>query len=240
MDNSVYIALSRQMTQFRDLDVTANNIANSNTVGFQAEKTMFTDFLVEDGNRRDMAFSQDIASYHNLEQGTMNVTGNALDVAIQGEGYFSLATPEGVRYTRAGNFQIDPNGTLMSAEGFPVLDDGGQRIQFEERDVDILIGENGRITVNGQERGQIGVVEFNNRQELKRTYSTMFDANGQNPQIAVRSRVLQGTLENSNVKPVTELVRLTELSRSTGSTAKFIEVMYDLQRKASSTWAKQQ
>lgn len=240
MDNSVYIALSRQMTLFRNLDVTANNIANADTTGFQSEKTMFTDYLVDDGNRRDMAFAQDIATYHNLDQGALNTTGNQLDVAIQGEGYFVLETAAGERYTRAGNFQIDPEGTLISVDGYPVLDDAGQRIEFEEEDVVIKIGENGIVTVEGEERGQIGLVEFANRQELKRMNSTMFEANGQDPQLAVQSRILQGTLERSNVQPVTELVRLTELSRSTGSTAKFIEVMYDLQRKASNTWTKQQ
>lgn len=240
MDNSVYIALSRQMTLFRNLDVTANNIANADTSGFQSEKTMFTDFLVEDGNNRDMAFSQDIATYHNLEQGALNSTGNTLDVAIQGEGYFIVETPAGPRYTRAGAFQTDPAGTLISPDGFPVLDDAGQRIQFENQDIDIKIGENGIVTVEGEGRGQIGLVEFPNRQALVRMNSTLFEAGGQEPELAVNSRIVQGAIEKSNVQPVTELVRLTELSRSTGNTAKFIEVMYDLQRKAANTWAKQQ
>lgn len=240
MDNSVYIALSRQMTLFRDLDVTANNIANADTAGYQSEKTMFTDYLVNDGNRRKMAFSQDIATYHNLDQGSMNVTGNTLDLAIQGDGYFVVETPGGERYTRAGNFQIDPEGTLITPSGYPVLDDAGQRIQFEAEDVDIKIGENGIIMAEGEQRATLGFVEFPNRQEMRRSASTLFESGDQEPEIAVRSRILQGTLEKSNVQPVTELVRLTELSRSTGNSAKFIEVMYDLQRKASNTWTKQQ
>ncbi len=240
MDNSVYVALSRQMTLFRDLSVTANNIANADTTGFQSEKTMFTDFIVPDGNNRDISFAQDIATYHNLEQGALNSTGNTLDVAIEGEGYFAVETPAGERYTRAGSFHTDPAGTLMTPDGFPVLDDTGQRIQLEPQDTDIRIGENGVIVAGGEQRGQIGIVEFGNRQDLKHMYSTLYEANGQEPQLATESRLVQGALEKSNVKAVTELVRLTELSRSTGGTAKFIEVIYDLQRKASSTWTSQQ
>lgn len=239
MDNSIYVALSRQTTLFRDMDVTANNIANSATTGYQAEKTMFTDYLTNDGNHNKIAFSQDIATYHDLRQGSLNVTGNDLDVAIQGDGFFVVETPGGERYTRAGNFQVDGQGFLVSFDGYPVLDDAGQRLQFEPQDREIRIGENGALFVNGEERGTIGVVEFANRQNLKRVSSTLFETEDE-PLLAEKSRVLAGTLEKSNVQPVTELVRLTELSRGTSNTAKFIEVMYDLQRKASNTWTQQQ
>ncbi len=240
MDNSIYVALSRQMALFRDLDVTSNNIANAATTGYQAEKTMFTDYLTDGGNGQKIAFAQDIATYHDTRQGGMEVTGNELDVAIQGPGYFIVETAAGERYTRSGNFQIDPEGVLVSSDGYPVLDDAGQRIQLDEQDTDVRIGENGSIVAQGQERGILGLVEFQNQQKLNRMESTLWDANGQNAQIAEKSRVLQGTLERSNVQAVNELVRLTELSRNTGSTAKFIEVMYDLQRKSSTNWTKQQ
>ena len=239
MDNSIYVALSRQVTQFRDLNVTANNIANAATTGYQAEHTMFTDYLTDDGNYEDVAFTQDIATYHDLRQGTMQVTGNDLDVAIQGDGYFVVETEAGERYTRAGNFQMDAQGFMVTVEGYPVLDDAGQRIQFDPTDRNISIGENGSLAVNGEERGILGVVEFPNRQDLKRMNSTLFESEVP-PQQAENSRVLHGTLEKSNVSAVHELVKLTELSRSTGSTSKFIEVVYELQRKAGQTWTAQQ
>lgn len=240
MDNSVYIALSRQTALFRDIAVTANNVANAATTGYQAEQTLFSDYLVDDGNRRKMAFTQDIATYHDFRQGAMQVTGNSLDVAIQGSGFFTVETPAGERYTRAGSFQQDGQGFLITSEGYPVLDQGGQRIQFQPEDRDIRIGENGSMVIDGEERAVLGVVEFANPQLLQRMSGTMYEAiPGQAPQEAVESRVLYGTLEKSNVSPVTELVRLTELSRGAGSTAKFIEVMYDLQRKASNTFTKQ-
>ncbi len=238
MDNSLYVALSRQTTLFRDMAITANNIANASTTGFQAEKTMFTEYLTDDGNHEKVSYSQDIASYHELKQGSMDVTGNDLDVAIQGEGYFVVETAGGERYTRAGSFQLDAEGTLVTPAGFPVLDDAGQRIQFAPEDRQIIIGENGSIQVDGDERGILGLVEFPNRQLLTRMDSTTYESEVP-PQLAENSRILQGTLESSNVSAVHELVRLTELSRSTGSTAKFIETVYDLQRKAGQTWTSQ-
>ncbi len=238
MDNSIYVALSRQMTLFRDMDVTANNIANIDTTGYQTEKTMFTDYLVDDGNREDIAFAQDIATYHDLSQGRMNATGNDLDLAIMGDGYFTVETAAGERYTRAGNFQIDAAGVLVTVDGYPVLDDAGERIEFAPEARDIRVGENGSLVVNGEEQAILGLVEFPNRQDLTRMHSTLFESDVP-PVLANNSRILQGTLEKSNVEPVIELVRLTELSRSTGNTAQFIEVMYDLQRKSSNIWTEQ-
>lgn len=240
MDNSVYIMLSRQTAMFRKMDVVANNIANVNTAGFQAEKMMFTDYLVDDGNRNNMAFTQDIASYHEEAQGAMQVTGNTLDLAISGEGYFTIEMPGGNRaYTRAGNFQIDGNGIMVTSDGLPVLDDGGQRIQIEPEDRDISIGENGLMIVNGQERAQIGMVEFENVQNLQHISGAMMVVEDQAPLAAVNSRMMQGVLEDSNVIAVQEIVEMTKTSRGVSNTAKFIEVIYDLQRKAHNVYTQE-
>src|SRR5689334_8850044 len=110
MDNGLYVAIQRQLALFRDMDVTANNIANANTVGFNSEHMLFNEYLVKDINQKvqnPMAFPNDVATYRDTQTGTMQVTGNALDIAINGKAYFAVETPLGIRYTRAGNFQID-------------------------------------------------------------------------------------------------------------------------------------
>lgn len=242
MDNSIYITLSKQLAAFRDLEVTANNIANADTVGYNGEKMMFTNYLVNDGNFHKMAFVQDISTYRNLEQGNLQVTGNTFDLAISGPGYFSINTPLGKRYTKAGNFTLKEDGQLVTMTGNPVLDQTGQPIFFEITDTDVKVGENGLITARTQqgtqvERGNVGIFEFADEQRMERLGSQLFKTD-QPPQEPTRARMLQGALEKSNVSPVTELIRSTELSRSTGSTAKFIEVMYDLQRKTSNSYAR--
>jgi flagellar basal-body rod protein FlgF len=240
MDNSIYIALSRQIGLFRDLNVTANNLANVNTTGYQSEKLMFTDYLVDDGKHHKMAFTQDLSSYRDTNPGSMRVTENALDMAIRGEGYFTVRTPQGDRYTRAGNFQLDGEGVMITAEGYPVLDAGGQEIQFDDTDREIRVLQTGAIVVDGEERAILGVVKFAKDQELEREGSTFYSSKQQpEPADPEEMQVLHGVIENSNVSPVLELVKLTELSRSTGSTAKMIETLYDLERKTSNTWTQQ-
>lgn len=239
MDNGIYIALSRQMALFRDMEMTANNIANADTAGYNAEKLMFDDFLVKGGEGPKMAFTNDISSYRDLQEGPMKITGNPLDVAISGDGYFVVQTQLGERYTRAGNFQIDTDGTMVTPQGYPVLNAGGQPIVFEPEDTEITIGEAGNIMVNGQERGFLDIVEFDNPQAMERVGSTMFKTDAQ-PQAAENSRVLHGVLEGSNVKPVLELTRMIQVSRGTASTAKLIEAQYELERKTSNTWARQE
>jgi flagellar basal-body rod protein FlgF len=241
MDNSIYITLSREMALFRDMDVTANNIANANTTGYNAEHTLFNSYLTKDINQRKtnpMAFAYDISTYRDTESGSLKTTGNELDVAIKGNAYFSVETPLGQRYTRAGNFQLDNEGTLITADGYAVLDSSGQHIQFPEDTVKIEIGEAGNIKVNNEEFANLGVMEFENEQLLQRLNGALFSSDDV-PTQSETARVMQGTLESSNVQPITEMTHMIEISRGVGNTAKFIEVVYELQRKAANIWAQQ-
>lgn len=242
MDNSIYIALSKQLAQFRDMSVTANNIANADTPGYNAEKIMFTNYLVDDGNKQKMAFAQDIASYRDTTGGPLQVTGNTFDLAINGPGYFSVETALGTRYTKAGNFTLGVDGMLMTHNGNPVLDVDGQRMFFEDTDRDVTVGENGVVTAKTpagaiEERGQIALSEFQDEQKMERLNSQLYKTD-QQPLEPVSARILQGALEKSNVTAVSELIRSVELSRSVAGTAKFIEVVYDLERKVSNAYTK--
>ncbi len=237
MDNGVYVALSRQTGLFRQMNVIANNMANVNTTGFQAERVMFDDYLVDDGNREDIAFAQDVSSYRSQSQGPINTTGNPLDVAINGKGFFVVETAQGERYTRAGNFSLDAEGTLITPEGFPILDDGGQPINFGSQDREIRIGENGVLVVDGQERGALGLVEFENPQEMKQIGYTMYQTD-QEPLPPVETRLVHGAVEASNVSAVKEMIDMTMVGRRTSGTAKYIEVIYDLQRRAHDAYSR--
>lgn len=239
MDNGIYIALSRQMALFRDMEATSNNIANVNTTGYKAEKLIFNDYLVRDSERLNskMAFTRDPSSYLDTREGNMKTTGNTFDLAISGPGYFQIETPLGARYTRAGNFAINGEGTLVTMEGHPVMSPDGGLIAVPDNVTDISINGAGEVTANGEELGVIGVFEFENQQELERVGSTMFKS-AQEPDPAVQSKVMQGVLETSNINGVSELVRVMQVSKSVASTAKYVEVMYDLQRKTSNTYGR--
>jgi flagellar basal-body rod protein FlgF len=241
MDNSVYIALSRQLAEFRDMAITSNNLANANTIGYDSEHVKFSSYVMRDinkGDRNPMAFADDITSYVNTSMGPLQTTGNDLDLAIQGDGYFTVETPLGIRYTRSGNFQIAGDGTIVTPDGYPVLNAGGQRIVLPEDIRVIEVGEAGNMKVDGEDFGILGIAQFPNPQLLERLGSNLFKSDVL-PQQATDTRVLQGTLEGSNVQPILEMTHMLDVSRSVEATAKFIEIVYDLERKTSNTWAQQ-
>lgn len=240
MDTSIYIALSKEIGIFRDMEVTANNIANVNTTGYREEKLLFEDFLVS-ANKQEgkAAFANDVATFRNTQQGTLQATNAPLDAAISGEGYFVVQTPLGPRYTRNGSFKIGPDGTLVTAQGHAVLDDGDQPILFDDADREIQFRENGAINVDGAERAVIQVVQFANPQMLRGVGEGMYAAEATpEPGAEGSFRVLGGVLERSNVNPFTALTHMLHVSRSITNVTNFINTMYTLERKASDTLVK--
>jgi len=239
LDNSVYSALSKQVGQFREMDVISNNIANSNTTAYRGENLPFRSHLEFQGKNRDkLAMAQDYATYTDTSVGSAKVTGNQLDFMINGEGYFAVETPAGTRYTRSGNFQVDASGTLVTADGYPVIS-GGDKIQFQENDTIVEMRGDGTLIANGEERGQLQVVTFPSDQLMERVGNNMYNTN-QPPTVKDKPQLAQGVLEASNVKPIIEMTRMMKLSRSVDLTSQMIEDSYELQRHAMSTLSKKQ
>lgn len=236
MDNSIYIALSYQLTRFRDLEVTANNIANMNTPGYSGEKLSFSEHLERDVEEQN-SYVNDPISYRDTTRGPFRTTENPLDLAISGNAYFQVQTPLGIRYTKAGNFQINEAGNIVTAEGHAVLGAGGGEITLPANTTTIVINGAGEVSADGEIAGQIGMMEFANEQAMKRAGSTLFTAE-ETPQPSITARMVQGAIESSNVSGVTELTRIIELQRSVTSSARFIETMYDLQRRASQVYTR--
>lgn len=241
MDNSIYITLTRQLALFRDLEATANNVANTNTTGFNAEHVLFSSYMAQDANQGDtnpMSFGYDVSTYRDASEGELKATGNDLDVAIEGNGYFVVQTPLGLRYTRAGNFRVDPDGTLVTVDGYPVMDPGNKPIVFGEDAHTIKIGEAGNIAVNGADYDILNVVQFENPKVLERLNGSLFKSNV-TPHPAESARVVQGMLEGSNVQPVKELTHMVTVQHDVTDTAQLIGVVYDMERKAADAWAQQ-
>ena len=155
MDNAQLIGLSRQVALARNLEVVANNIANVNTTGFKGDSAIFEEFLslparesqTTGGIELPLSFVQDRGVWHDFAQGAMQSTGNPLDVAIGGEGFLVVQSPDGERYTRNGALQIAANGQLVTNDGMPVLGENGP-ITFQPTDRNIAISKDGRVTVN--------------------------------------------------------------------------------------------
>jgi flagellar basal-body rod protein FlgF len=240
METPIYIALSRQMVLRAQMDVVANNIANANTSGFKAEMMLMSEVDMPAEPGVDLSYVQDFATARDFSPGTLRPTGNDLDVAIQGNGFFAVQTPQGVRYTRLGRFQLDANGTLVTSHGYPVLA-GGSPVTLNPDDGPVNIAEDGSISTdlarNGQMMSAVGkldVVDFANRDALTPVDDTMFDA-GTQPPTAATGKLAQRMLEDSNVNPIVEMTNMIEVTRNYQSVQRFIDAEHERQRRAISS-----
>jgi len=245
MENTLLVALSRQMSLERQIDVIANNVANVNTNGFKADKSVFEEYL-NTGAREDnftpsdrrVSFVLDRATYHDFGQGSVEKTGSPLDVSIDGKGFIAVQTPQGERYTRDGSFQINGQGQLVTSGGNIVLGTNGP-IVFQPTDRDIKISAEGTITVGegivtqfDSIRGRLKLVKFDNPQRLTKEGANLYAAGGAAAQADTTSRINQGFVEKSNVNAVTEMTRMMEVMRTYQSVASLMQQQSDLRKNA--------
>ncbi len=239
MENAQLIALSRQIALKRQMSVVANNVANVNTTGFKAEAMLYEEYVMPVARsggyskaNQTLSFTQDWATVADFTAGAIARTGNEFDIALQGDGFLTVETPQGERWTRAGALQLDNTGTLVNASGFPVLSQGGQ-IRFGANETDIRFNEDGSISSSAGAKGTLWLVEFENMQELAREGGSLFS--GGQPVPSPLTRVIQGSIERSNVSGVTEIAEMIRVNRSYQSIAQLIQRQDDLRRDAIKT-----
>ena len=223
MENSLTIALARQSVLARQMDVIATNLANLETAGFKAENMIFSEHLERTTDGEILSLVHDVGFVRDLSEGPMVGTQSPLDLAVHGEGYFTIKTPDGERYTRHGVFQLDGSGQIVTTEGNPVLNSGGSPITVPLGTASITITRDGTISADAQEIGQIKLVSFENPQALSKVGSGLYEAVGQSPTADADSEVLQGMIENSNVKGVVEMTRMIDTVRSYQAAAKLAD-----------------
>jgi len=245
MENTFLVGLSRQMVLERDLEVVANNIANVNTGGYKADANLFAEYLgpVARDDRfprpdRRVSFVVDRATWRDDSQGLLEQTGNPLDLAISGNAYFVVQTPRGERYTRNGGFQINAAGELITTEGYRVQGENGPII-FQQGDKEVFVGAQGNVTVkNGlvvqeTQRGRLRLVNFAQPALLTKEGGSLYAAPaGVAPQAATTARIIQGSIEKSNVRAVSEISRMMDINRAYASLANILQAQSDLHRTA--------
>jgi flagellar basal-body rod protein FlgF len=224
MQNALLIGLSRQVALSRELDVVANNIANINTTGYKADGALFEEYLSSAArsgqNQGRVSFVRDRGTWHDLSGGPIERTGNPLNVAIDGNALLVVQTARGERYTRNGALQINGTGQLVTSEGDAVLGDAGP-IVFQPTDNQVTFSKDGTISVRegtsktDSARGSLRLVAFESAQQMQKdgssTFATVGDAQ---PRPTKASRVIQGSIEKSNVRGVVEMSRLIEITRA--------------------------
>lgn len=235
MDNTLMLALQTQRVLQRRMDITANNLANVSTHGFKTDALMteeadHTGAAATDGVA-DVRFVRDIGLTRDMDQGDIAITSNPFDVAIQGGGFFVVQGPNGPLYTRDGAFAMSPDGRLVTADGRAVLGQGGSTIQLDPEAGTPSIGRDGVVSQDGNEVAHLGIVGFAHPEALEKAGDNLWDAAGQT-QTAPDGVIVQGALENSNVRPVLELTKLITISRAYESAAKIVANADDLRQRA--------
>ncbi len=225
MDNALLIGLQTQRVLQRRMEIAANNLANISTTGFRADM-LITEEVSRSPARsadapQDIRFVRDLTVGRDTRQGALNVTGEAFDLALEGEGFFVVMGPAGIAYTRNGAFTLNGEGALVTQDGFPVLDSGGAPIQFDPEGERPVIGPDGAISVGENEVGRVGAALFDRPGALERMGDSLWTAGDQtaNP---FEGRIVQGALEQSNVQPVLELTRIIEISRAYENAARIV------------------
>lgn len=235
MNYGLYTAFLGMRSRQRTLDAQANNIANTSTTGFKLERQLYQGFEAEKkgaGDKQNLIAGVSTSGMIDFSQGVIRDTGRNLDVAIEGDAFLQIQTPRGARYTRAGSLSLDANGQLVTLNGDLVVGQNGAITVPQNGE--LSIGEDGTMSVNGQTFDKLKLVTFNNpASALKKEGNALFMETGaERPQDNVKSRVVQGALEGSNVNSISEMVAMINNNREFESLQKSVTlIMNDLGRK---------
>lgn len=236
MDKILYTAMSGAKQTMLAQAANSNNIANISTPGFRADYAQFRSMPVYGAGYPTRVFAMTENSGSDFNMGSVNATGNSLDIAVNGDGWIAVQTPDGGEaYTRAGNLHITAEGTLLTGNGFPVLGDGGPIVLPPVNRVEI--GEDGTISVAalGEEGNvlniadRIKLVNPSNRDLQKGTDGLMHLKSGDDLPADANVKVVSGMLESSNVNMAEALVNMIDLSRQFEMQVK---VMRDAEKNA--------
>ena len=180
MDHTAYIALSRQMALWKQMDVVSNNMANMNTVGYKQDGVLFTSYMNETPDAEGIGalpqfFTQDFANYHNFIEGEFKLTGNTFDVAIKGDGFFCVETADGEKYTRKGQFTLDKDGALVTSDGNYVLSENDTPLFIAPGETEVTISESGDVITENGVVGKLKVATFADNQKLLQLSVVLFE-----------------------------------------------------------------
>lgn len=218
MDSGYYAACAGLAAQTQALELVANNLANLGTAGYRGQQTTFRSLLAGSGavkwnplNAAVNDFGVLGGSRVDLTSGSLTATGNPLDLAVAGKGFFAVQSARGVLYTRNGGFHRTTSGQLVTAQGDVVL---GQQGPITIPNGVVAVSTDGTISVDGAAVGQLRVVEFSPNTTLTAAGNALYSAPTGSALLAASSSIRQGMLEESNVSSVASVVQLIAIQRN--------------------------
>lgn len=262
MVKGLYTAYTGMVNQQNRLDVLTNNLANSATNGYKKEGTTsqsFSDILaIKIKDTSDYNVPKKLGNinlgvkigenYTDYDQGSFRVTDNVYDMALDGDGFFAISFTNkngetSVKYTRDGAFTVNREGYLVTKDGDYVLNQAaadagnpGQNGYIQvDPNVELVVDEEGYLYQNGVQLGQIGVVDFEDYDYLEKYGENMYNLANGGQTTPSRAKVVQGSLEMSNVNVVSEMVEMITISRAYESNQKIIQSIDETLDKAVNT-----
>ncbi len=240
MDPLMISAASGMKSRMETLDILANNVANTGTAGFKSDREFYNLYTSQEAADAQNGFRPDPSTLPVVErhwtdfgQGTFLKTGNSLDLAISGKGFFVVESSGGPLYTRNGNFRLASDGQIVTTDGKVVraTRPDGKPVKLDPQ-VPIDIDATGEILQNGQVQGKLSLVTFGDESRLAKLGSTYFKFDGPNPQVATAAEVHQGSLESANVPVAEAAVRLVGVMRQFEMLQRAISLGSDMNRRA--------
>ena len=239
MDVSAYVLLSHEQALRRRLDVAANNMANTSTIGFKREDPLFHEYVerADEAQIKDAkatSFVLDYGAVHDTSQGAFQATGNPLDVMIDGPGYLSVQTPEGgTAFTRAGLIKVLETGELATSGGHILLGENGQPIKVaaDQRN-GIAITADGSVVGTGGALGRLSVTVFDDERGVDPRGDGMMTGQGGRVLTAAETKLKVGGVEGSNVQPIVETTNMVEILRSYQNSQRMSESLSELRKNA--------
>ncbi len=252
MGSGIYAAVAGAKAQSQYLDLIANNLANIGTAGFKADDLRFGDHLVTAGRgatqggvllrepkamhhnivKRDQVLVDIIGQTIDFSQGPLRKTGNSLDIALEGEGFFRIELQEREFYSRDGRFHINEEGELMHSSGGYVLDDSGSMIKLEKGLVEV--DEDGVITQGNTEVARLGVMDLTDKEKITKAGHSLFSYSNPDelPTEAADTAIFQGRIETSNVNAVREMTKMIKTHRHFDAMERAIRAYRELEQKS--------
>jgi flagellar basal-body rod protein FlgF len=237
MDPISILAASGLRARMESLDMLANNLANTGTNGYKNDVEFYTLFTNESADAGELGVTptQPMIDRHwtDFSQGLLQPTSNPLDLALSGKGLFTVTGPSGPLYTRNGSFKVSPQGDLVTAEGYPLTELAGGKIQLDPA-LPVEVSADGTVSQAGQAAGQLQIVEFADRTPLLKQGNNYFrNVNPDvKPQPAAETEVRQGAVEVSNVKAPESAVHLIGILRQFEMLQKAINLAGDMNKQA--------
>jgi len=228
MQNTGYVALSYLTGLERKMDIVANNIANVNTTGYKSDHMLFNEYVVEASKQKPVSMVEDVGNYKNFQAGPITQTGNPLDVALEGNGFMSITTANGEKYTRNGALHLDEKGQLVSSGGDLVNDTGGKPVILPADAGEVTITPDGSIATKQGIIAKLKIVTFENPQSLAPAGNNTYETS-QTGTPDAKTRVIQGAIEGSNVNAVLEMSDMIEVSRRYEAVARILQNEHDSQ-----------